>query len=321
MGVATLDYLRELYVEERELPPLEFVPISVCTPLYNSIPFLRDYLTCVLLYDWPHDITSLYFTVQGDDGTEDAMKEFRDTYNDSYKKIKVERIKQMKGGELPHVRNVVHCRNLLADWSKPDLVFYNDHDNFNPPNSIKRLYDGLRLGADGTAGVYLFSQMDEETQKMMATFTSFFLHNNTLRGLTLKGMTGLFPYELFSRRLWMDAISCGCFLVKREVLNQQKFFVPYGTTLTDDTAFCLKARELGFRFIADFKLFVQHWGFKVSHRRLVRINVEKEKYMLDRRAKMRRDGVYDHPDEGKNIVETVKKLIDIDKIEAKTPKR
>lgn len=321
MGVATLDYLRKLYVEEKELPPLEFTPISICTPLYNSMPFLRRYLTHVLLYDWPHDITSLYFTVQGDDGTLDAMKTFRDTYSDSYKRIKVKRIKQVKGGELPHVRNVVHCRNLLSQWSRPDPVFYNDHDNFSPPYSIKRLYDGLRLGADGAAGVYFFSQWDDEHEKQMATFTSFFLHGGTMRGLTLKGMSGIFPMELFTKRLWMDAVSCGCFLVKREVLDKQKFFVPFGTTMTDDTAFCLKCREHGFRFIADFGLFIPHWGFKVTHKKLLRLTVERTDQMLDRRRKMERDGVYISPDEDMNISEAVKKLIDIDKVESKTPKR
>jgi len=319
MAVATLDYLRNLYVEEKELPPLEPVPISICTPLYNSMPFLRRFLTHILLYDWPSDITSLYFTVQGDDGTLDAMKTFRDTYSDAYKRIKVKHIKQSKGGELPHVRNVVQCRNLLAKWSRPDLVFFNDHDNFNPPVSIRRLYDGLRLGADGAAGVYFFSQWDEKTKRQRAGFTSFFLHNGEMRGLALKGMSGAFPLELFSRRLWMDAIACGCLLVKREVLDKQRFFMPYDTTMTDDVAFCLKAREKGFRFIADFNLIVPHWGFNVTHQKFLMLTVERTTDMLDRRSQMERDGVYVQHETGTNINEAVKRLIDIDKVEAQRP--
>jgi len=318
--VATLEYLRNLYVEERELPTLEPVPVAVCTALYNSTPFLGDYLTSVLQYDWPHDLTSLYFTVQGDDATYDVMKTFKETYGDIYRRIKVKRVKQVKGGELPHVRNVTQCRNLLVKWSKPDIVFFNDHDNFNPPISIKRLYDGIRLGADAAAGIYFFSQMDEETQRQMATFTAFFLHEGTMRGLTLRGMSGLFPLEIFNHRLWMDAVSFGCFLAKRELLDKQKFFVPYGTTLTDDTAFCLKAREKGFRFIADFGLLVPHWGFKITYRKMVHMTVQRHKTMLSRRRKMEDDGVYIMSEKDLNMTEIVKDFVDIDKIEKRTPK-
>jgi len=318
--VATLEYLRKLYVEERELPEFDPFPVAVCCPLYNSTPFLEKYLNHVLLYDWPRDLVSLYFTVQGDDATYNVMKEFRGTHGDSYRKIKVKRVKQVKGGELPHVRNVTQCRNLLVKWSKPDMVFFNDHDNFNPPVSIRRLYDGIRLGADGAAGIYFFSQVDEETKKLMATFTAFFLHEGTMRGLTLRGMRGAFPLEIFSRRLWMDAVSFGCFLAKRELLDKQRFFVPYGTTLTDDTLFCLKAREKGFRFIADFGLIVPHWGFDIRHRAMLDIEVKKTGEMLKRRRKMSDEGVYVNPERDENMSDAVKGFVDIDKIEARTPK-
>jgi len=265
MGVITLDYLRNRFVEEKELPPFEAVPVSVCTPLYNSMPFLERYLTQVMLYDWPRDLTSLYFTVQGDDGTYDEVKLFKKTFNDLYRRIKIKRVKQYKGGELPHVRNAVQCRNLMADWSKPDMVFYNDHDNFNPPVSIKRLYQGLLLGADGAAGVYVFWQRDslDDIEGRMG-FTSFMLDKGKMYHVSLKGRRGVLPLELMGRRLWVDSVSCGCFLVTRELLDNQKFFVPYGTTMTDDTAFCLKAREKGYKFIADYGLIVPHWGYTIK---------------------------------------------------------
>ena len=74
MGVATLDYLRNLYVEERELSPIEPEPVAVCTPIYNAMQFLDRYLAHVRLYDWPRDLTSIYFAVAGNDGT------FENTY-------------------------------------------------------------------------------------------------------------------------------------------------------------------------------------------------------------------------------------------------
>jgi len=315
MGVATLEYIRSKYVQDSYIPPIEEVPIAVCTPMYNSMPFLREYLEHVLSYDYPKDKLSLYFTIQGKDETYDAIKAFSKTFGDVYRKIKFKRVKQDLGGELPHVRNVVRCRNLLAQWSKPDLVFFNDHDNFNPPISIKRLQKGLALGASGAAGVYIFFQRDKTEDKGRVGFTSFFLHEEKMHHFALQdGAHGFLPLEMFGRRLWVDSISCGCFLVKRELLDELKFFVPFGTSMTDDTAFCLKARSLGHMFIADFGLLVNHWGYHITQRRMMEISVKADRGMFERRNKMLKDGVYVHPIGDMNVNENVRKLIDIDKI-------
>jgi len=314
MGVATLDYLRNLYVEERELSPIEPEPVAVCTPIYNAMQFLDRYLAHVRLYDWPRDLTSIYFAVAGNDGTFEALKEFKETFGDEYRRIKVKYVKQVLGGELPHVRNVVQCRNLMVQWSKPDMVFFNDADNFNPPVSIIRLYNGLRLGASGSAGVYVFRQFDEEGKERVG-FTSFFLHEGKMRHLSMPGREGLFPLEMFGRRLWMDAVACGCFLVKRELLDEVKFFVPFGTTMTDDTALCLKAREMGYKFIADFGLITQHWGYNMDYRKYMGLVVDIDPVMLSRRSKNEAEGVYVHPKIDGNINEAVRRYIDLDKIE------
>jgi len=314
MGVATLDYIRKLYVEERELPPIEPEPVAVCTPIYNAIQYLSTYLTHVLLYDWPNDLTSIYFAVAGDDGTFEALKEFAKTYGDEYRKIKVKYVKQSLGGEMPHIRNVVQCRNLMIQWSRPDMVFFNDSDNFNPPVSIRRLYDGLRLGASGAGGVYLFRQFDPDGRERIG-FTSFFLHSGIMRHFSMFGREGSFPLEMFGRRMWMDAVSCGCFLVKRELLDEVKFFMPFGTSMSDDTAFCLKARETGHKFIADFGLMVPHWGYEMSHQRMMAISVNLSAEMEARRAKNRAEGTYVNPEIDTNMNEAVRKYINIDKIE------
>jgi cellulose synthase/poly-beta-1,6-N-acetylglucosamine synthase-like glycosyltransferase len=316
MGVATLDYIRKLYVDEaplKDLPPIEPEPVALCTPVYNAIQFLDTYLAHVLMYDWPRDLFSMNFAVSGDDGTYQALKEFAATYGDDYRRIKVKRVKQVLGGEMPHVRNVVQARNLMIGWSKPDMVFFNDADNFNPPVSIKRLYNGLRLGASGAAGIYTFRQFDDDGKERIG-FTSFFLHDQVMRHFSMPGRTGEFPLEMFGRRLWMDAVSCGCFLVKRELLDEQRFFFPTGTTMTDDTAFCLKARERGHRFIGDFGLMVHHWGYNVAHQEVMKIAVELDPVMEARRTLNREKGVYVHPKVDGNISAAVRKLIDIDKI-------
>jgi len=314
MGVATLDYLRQLYVEERELPPIEPEPVAVCTPIYNAMQFLGKYLTHVIQYDWPKDLTSIYFAAAGNDGTYEALKEFKETYGDEYRRIKVKYVKQVLGGELPHVRNVVQCRNLMVQWSKPDMVFFNDADNFNPPVSIARLYNGLRLGASGAAGVYMFRQYDKDKKERIG-FTSFFLHGGKMRHLALPGREGLFPLEMFGKRLWMDAVACGCFLVKRELLDEVKFFVPFGTAMTDDTSFCLKAREKGHKFIADFGLITPHWGYNVEHHQYMGLVVDIDPVMERRRTKNRDEGTYVHPDIDGNMDEAVRRYIDLDKIE------
>jgi len=315
MGVATLEYIRKRYVDDSLVPEIEQVPIAVCTPMYNSTPFLVKYLKCVLLYDYPKDLLSLYFTVQGNDRTYDALKEFGGVYGDEYRKIKIKKVKQTIGGELPHIRNVVKCRKLLTQWSNPDLVFFNDHDNFNPPVSIKRLQKGLALGASGAAGVYVFFQRSEGEKKGRIGFTSFFLDGGKMHHFALQNVNqGHLPLEMFGKRLWVDCVSCGCFLIKRELLDELDWFVPLGTSMTDDTAFCLKARSLGHKFIADFGLIVDHWGYKINYRKMLEIHVEANQIMFARRTKMKEDGVYVHPDLDRNMDEAVRKLIDIDKI-------
>jgi len=314
MGVATLDYIRQLYVEEKEPPPIEPEPVALCTPVYNAMQFLDTYLTHVRLYDWPHDMFSMNFAVAGDDGTYAALKEFSETYGDEYRRIKVKTVKQVLGGYMPHVRNVVQARNLMIKWSRPDMVFFNDADNFNPPVSIRRLYNGLRLGASGAAGIYLFRQFDKDGKERIG-FTSFFLSDGVMRHFYIPGRTGELPLEMFGRRLWMDAVSCGCFLVRRELLDEVKFFFPTGTTMTDDTAFCLKARTLGHKFIGDFGLLVDHWGYNVAHMPMMKLAVDLSPEMEARRMLNRKKGVYVHPDSDVNINEAVRKLIDIDKIE------
>lgn len=316
MSDRALTFLRSKYVQDSYIPPLEPEPLAVCTPMYNSMPFLDEYLTHVLLYDYPKDLTSLYFTVQGKDGTYDTLKEFKETWGDEYRKIKFQRVKQNTGGPLPHVANVVRCRNLLIKWSRPDLVFFNDHDNFNPPVSIKRLRQGLALGASIAAGTYTFYQRDPGEDVGRICFTTFYLKGDQqLHALSLKEpMHGYFPLEIFGRRMWVDAVSCGCMMVKRELLDEQQFFVPYGTPMTDDTAFCLKARELGHRIISDLGLVVRHWGYNVYFKQMMEIGVGRSEEMMDRRSKMRRDGIYVAPDIAANINEAVRKLIDLDKI-------
>jgi len=177
-------------------------------------------------------------------------------------------MKQVTHGDLPHVRNVVFCRNNLIQWSRPDPILFIDHDNFPPPFSVKRLLDTARYGGDISAGVYVFFQKDEEDPNGPGRvgFTAFFIRDGTYYKVTLdrKGEEGLFSADLLGRRVWVEATSMGTTLIQRKVLDDVKFIIPWGTSWTDDTAFCIEAGKRGYKVIADFGLFVPHWGFNTK---------------------------------------------------------
>ena len=323
MGIANLDFIRRHYVEpRRDIGELQYHDVSVCTPLYNSMPFIDEYLFHMLNYDWPRERISLLFTVQGDDGTYRYMKQFQRKHEKQYKRIKVKKVKQVKNIELPHVYNVVRCRKLLASWSKPDeYVFFNDHDNFDPPISIKRLIIALHHGASIAGGVYVFFTRNQWEPEGHIGFTAFFMNEGMMHHYAIDktGFSGTLPTEMLNKYVWCDAVAMGACLVKREVLDNVDFFIPYGSTMTDDTAFCLKAREYGYKVIADFGLLVKHWGYDVTlrHRndgRLSDLSVDRQSAMLKRRRKMYYDGVYVHPDVDVGINKAVRGYINLDKI-------
>ena len=301
MGEEITTFFRSKYVKDNCVKGVEPYPISVCTPMYNSMPFLADYLQAVTSLDYPRELTSLYFTIQGNDSTYDVMEEFKSRFKDEYRKIRIGKINRIKGGKLPHIQNVVKCRNILRRWSNPDPVFFIDHDNFPPPNTIKRLKRNLELGASMTAGVYVFYKRDKENphHEGVVNFTAFFLLNGTMgaMGLSDRGMEGVLPAEIFEKRMWVDAVAMGSTLMTREILDEYDFIVPEGNTMSDDTAYCLRASETGHKFIADFGLIIPHWGYNIQltpleGSDLVHLKVTLTDNMTKRRRKMYQDGVY-----------------------------
>ena len=298
-------FLYARLIEDEDFPPEEPKPIAICTPMYNSMKFINRYLHSVTCLDYPRDLMSLYFTVQGDDGTIDIMKRFKAEFSDEYRKIKLKKMKQVRHGDLPHVRNVVFCRNNLVKWSKPDPVIFIDHDNFPPPVAVKRLLDTAKHGGDISAGVYVFYQRDKGNPDGLGRvgFTAFYIHEGIYYHSTLDrpGAEGYFSAILLGRRVWVDATSMGTTLIQRKVFNDVKFTIPWGLNMTDDTRFCIDAGLAGYKIIADFGLFVPHWGFNTKILRVdgdhayMRLDVDEE--MANRRTKMYEDGVYVTGDE------------------------
>lgn len=291
---------RTRFIDDLDLEPEPPTPLSICTPMYNSMPFINRYLHHLTTLDYPQDLISLYFTVQGNDKTLDVMKYFRDQFSDAYRKIKVKKMKMLQGGDLPHVRNVVMCRNNLIQWSRPDPILFIDHDNFPPRPSIHRLRITARHGGDISAGIYVFYQTDKlDTQRRRRVgFTCFFIFDGLYyyASLDQHGPIGSFSADILGRRVFCEAVSMGTTLIQRNVLDDIKFTVPWGTEQTDDTTFCLEAGKHGYKCIADFGLLVPHWGFneeilKIENgRAYLKIGVSRE--MEARRDKMLRDGVY-----------------------------
>jgi len=293
-------YFDSRIVPERKIDWKPY-PIAIGTPFYNAIPFLDKYLTSLVEFDYPKNLISLFFTVQGDDGTYEALQDFKRIYSKHYRKIKIVKKKMIRGGLCPHMRNIVWLRNLIVEWSKPyDLVFI-DHDVFPPKHGLKRLIEGHLLGGDIVAGVYPFYQ------KKRLGFTAYFKINEMYyhTGLGRYGDKIFFPTYILGKRFYSDAIGTGFCYISRRVLNVLKFHVPRNLKRTEDVEFCMDARERGFKIISDFDLVVPHWGFKLSFipydEEKVQILAYFSKEMVLRREEMRIKNIYrmigDEPDE------------------------
>lgn len=299
-GFDTDQFYKQRIVQEPEQVPLpEPYPLAICTPMYNSEQFLTTYLDSVRSLDYPKEQVSIYWTVQGDDNTEQKLQLFKDLYGSDYKKIKIKRQKMIKGGHQPHVKNVVRNRNLMIKWSRPDKVLFIDHDNFPPPFTLGRLEQCHQLGADIAGGVYPFFQEDN-TDKTLGRvgFCAFFTHGDKYYHASLDrpGTIGEFNGDVMGRRLWVEATCMGCTLIRREVLDDVRFTVPFDSEWTDDTRFCYDASERGYMCMSDFGLFVRHWGFDLdlvgkSGRRVV-FKLDLQPSVVARRSKMNVDGVY-----------------------------
>ena len=301
MSDETVQFFKSRYVEETQAESVNPCPVAICTPMYNSEPFLEKYLQAILQLDYPRDLLSLNFTVQGDDRTFDILKEFKSEFSHMYRGIRIEKIALITDEYLPHIQNVVHCRNLLAKWTAPDPVFFIDHDNFPPPETLKTLLQDLQTGASIAAGVYLFYKRDRKRPDLpgMMNFTAFFLINGEMgaAGLSSSGMEGILPEEIFTKQLWVDAVAMGSTLMTRKILDEHQFIIPEGRIMSDDTAYCLQAGRTGHRFIADFNLLIPHWGYDIHFTSLegsglVHLKASISENMSQRRQKMHEDGIY-----------------------------
>jgi GT2 family glycosyltransferase len=291
-------------VTNRIIPDKDFKitpsPIAICTPLYDSMVFINHYLKTLTNIDYPDHLLSLYFTVQGNDGTYEYMKKGFIPWakkHRKYKQIKIEKVEQDLGGQQVHVRNVVKCRKILVDWSKPNDVLFIDHDNFPSPNIITRLQQTMAHGGDIVAGVYIIYQPKDRGGPGKVGFTAFMIKDDKFWYPTLdkEGYEGGLGAFMVGKRLWCDAVAMGSTLIKRRVLDVVPFNIPIRKR-TDDTEFCITAKKHGFKIIADFGMFVPHWGFRAKvlgiDNEMIEMKIYIDIEMATRRNRLTEIGIY-----------------------------
>ena len=139
-------------------------------------------------------------------------------------------------------------RNLIADWGKNfDYLFSVDSDISFHPNTLQKL---LQADKDIISGLYI--------QRILGT------HN-----LELYKDRKVVEYEDIKNSGIIEIDSCGfgCVLIKGDVLRKMphphfKYIsaLDHKDTFSEDTFFCSKAKDNGFKVFADTSILCGHYG-------------------------------------------------------------
>lgn len=151
---------------------------------------------------------------------------------------------------------VDQIRNLIAEWGKNyDYVFCVDSDIILPEDALTKLYESDK---DIVSGVYMQRKHEEQI-------------------LELYNEKGNIPAnELIHGLMEVKGCGFGCVLVKGAVFNGMKYphfhyksALNHNDTYSEDTYFCDKAKEQGFKVWADTTLICEHVG---SHKFVPKIS-------------------------------------------------
>ena len=144
-------------------------------------------------------------------------------------------------------------RNLIAEWGKNyDYLFCVDSDIVLPVDALSKM---LAADKDMISGLYIQRFSDKHVLE---------IYHSTPQG----GMTNT-PYEWIEGRGIVPIAGCGfgCVLIKSEVLRAMpyphfayKSALTIQETVSEDTYFCQKARDLGFKIFADTSIICEHIG-------------------------------------------------------------
>ena len=151
-------------------------------------------------------------------------------------------------------RNEIAKKALLDE---ADLVMWFDSDMVFNPDTLTRMLKYIDDGHDMVTGVYyrrtvpftpvLFQNMDIDDDKQEAIYNEF--------------------TEIPSEPFEVAACGFGCVLMKTEIFVSvfAKFgnmFSPIGN-IGEDIAFCWRARECGYKILADPSIRLGHVGFNI----------------------------------------------------------
>ena len=155
-------------------------------------------------------------------------------------------------GSLIYTSRDEIAKRALAD--EADLVMWFDSDMVFNPDTLKRMLDLIDQGHDFVTGVYyrrkppftptIFKTMDIKLVEQSATWTGF----------------DEIPDEPFE----VAACGFGCVLMKTEIFvnvfgHFGFMFTPIGN-VGEDIAFCWRARQVGYKLIADPSISLGHIG-------------------------------------------------------------
>lgn len=143
---------------------------------------------------------------------------------------------------------VDQVRNLIAHWAVNfDYLFSVDSDIILPKNALSRL---LSHDKDIVSGLYIQRKLHEHTLEL-------YRNGNNIPYAEIKGH-GLIE---------VDSCGFGCVLVKSDVIKQigypqfvYKSAIDHKDTVSEDTYFCLKAKQLGYRVYGDTHVQCNHIG-------------------------------------------------------------
>lgn len=139
-------------------------------------------------------------------------------------------------------------RNLIADWAKHyDYLFSVDSDITFKPDTLKRL---LKHNRDVVSGLYIQRKPGQHILELYRDGNN--IPYNDIKGLGL---------------IEVDGCGFGCVLINSNVIRNIEyphFFyrsaIDHQNTISEDTYFCMKAKNKGFKIWADTNILCEHIG-------------------------------------------------------------
>lgn len=139
-------------------------------------------------------------------------------------------------------------RNLIAHWAtKFDYLFSVDSDIVLPRNTLDKL---ISHDKDIVTGIYIQRKVNQHILELYKNGRN--IKYDEIKGLDL---------------VEVDSCGFGCILIKSKVIEDIKYpqfvyksAIDHKDTISEDTFFCIRARELGYKVYADPSIQCNHIG-------------------------------------------------------------